>query len=368
MSTLLSTNPTTTYTLPNSPRLHTPVAHTGSTGGANHRSQNTPHPFQNQPHLSTASALIAPIIAAGSFTALALADTQSAPQATTDLPQSATNPTAKKQTSTFGINVFEGVLYPFLANTAVFAISVGFTYLTKHDKEGGWFRKRGEDTVKWFKQENKLLNIFKSPVKLSEDSADMAKMILYSFLDGSGIAFLVALAENYSIPISKWIDKKAGTEPPDNSPYEAHAKHPQTLLTIILGRLATAGIVVPTAVILDKYKAFDNKSLNDVLFHIPGEQLGKYVETNFPKFKENVAKIWPKDLPPLDLPYLGKTVLFEAFYTSVCTLGLYGSSRLLAGPIADFFKQFKQPSQPAQQTTVASSLQPIADQPVLQYA
>jgi hypothetical protein len=389
MSPLPSINPTTPYTPPNYPRLHTPVAHTSSTGGGNYRSYST-HPFQKQPHSSGATTLIAPALAAASFTALALADTQST-------QQPVSNPQHTKQKSTFGIKVFEGVLYPLLANTAVFAISVGFTYLTKHGKEGGFFRSRGEETVKWFegansiklgnpfknnetllglknifKDKNHLLE-FKTPVKLSPESADMAKMILYSFVDGSAVAVLVALAENYSIPISKWIDKKAGTQPPDDSPYEAHAKHPQTLSTIALGRLATAGIVIPTAVALDKtrFKALGNRSLNDVLFHTPGEKLGEYVNTHVPQFKESIAKIWPKDLPPLDLPYLGKTVLFEAFYTSVCTLGLYGSSRVLAGPVADFLKQFKHPHQPVQAkpaSSTAPSLASTTTQPVLQYA
>lgn len=389
MSTSLTITPNPTYPPASYPRLHNPVAHAGNTGGANHRTHNT-HPFSKQPQSSSATTLIAPALAAASFTALALADTQSTQQPTANLQHT-------KQKSTFGIKVFEGALYPFLANTAVFGISVGFTYLTKHGKEGGFFRSRGEETVKWFegansiklgnpfknnetllglknifKDKNHLLE-FKTPVKLSSDSADMAKMILYSFVDGSAIAVLVALAENYSIPIAKWIDKKAGTQPPDDSPYEAHAKHPQTIWTILGGRLTTAGIVVPTAVLLDKtrLKILGNRSLNDVLFHTPGEKLGEYINTHFPQFRENIAKVWPKDLPPLDLPYLGKTVLFEAFYTSVCTLGLYGSSRILAGPVADFLKQFKQPQQPIQpkqpHSTIPSSAS-TTTQPVLQYA
>lgn len=392
MSTSLTITPNPTYPPASYPRLHNPVAHAGNTGGANHRTHNT-HPFSKQPQSSSATTLIAPALAAASFTALALADTQSTQQPT----QPTSNLQHSKQKSTFGIKVFEGVLYPLLANTAVFGISVGFTYLTKHGKEGGFFRKRGEETVKWFegansiklgnpfknnetllglknifKDKNHLLE-FKTPVKLPPESADMAKMILYSFVDGSAVAVLVALAENYSIPIAKWIDKKAGTQPPDDSPYEAHAKHPQTLGTIALGRLATAGIVIPTAVALDKtrLKILGNRSLNKVLFEIPGVIATRKLTQQFPSLRKEIAKIWPKDLPRLNLPYLGKTVLFEAFYTSVCTLGLYGSSRILAGPVADFLKQFKQPQQPIQPKQPYSTIPSSAStttQPVLQYA
>lgn len=241
----------------------------------------------------------------------------------------------QKVEPTAGMKIFDTLLYPIFTNVAVFAISVFATYQTKHGdmdtKLGRFFKVRGENLVSWFEGKTKLFDKVSSPFSMNHRSADMAKMVAFSFIDGTLMAPFVVLLENKSVPISKKLDVLMGTEPPDDAPYKEREKRHQGWGSVLTGRLATCAIVVPTAVALDrKVGAFGNKSLNAILFEEPGEKLGEYVQQKYPAVQQK--------FPTLQIPYLGKTVFFEAFYTSLCTLGLYISSRLLTGPVADFFK------------------------------
>ena len=214
----------------------------------------------------------------------------------------------KKQSRTKGEWLFDAFLYPFLNNVVVFSISVVATYLTSHgDKVGGsvgrWFQKRGT----WFT--GKAMK-----AGLSENQADMAKMVTFSFLDGSIMAPFVKLLEDRRETIARIIDKKLGTEPEDDSVYKQEPK--QGWMSVLTGRLATSVIVVPTAVALDK------AGLNDVLFSNPGKKMGAWVAKTYPSL--------PKKFPQIHFPDLFKIGVFEAFYTSVCTAGLYISSRFIA--------------------------------------
>jgi hypothetical protein len=104
-----------------------------------------------------------------------------------------------------------------------------------------------------------------------------------------------------------------GTTPVDKGVYEAEPKH--SWLSVLGGRFLTAGIVVPTAVALDR------TGLNNTLFIDPGKKIGEQLAK-----KEGVQKWFGK----YDVKELAKVSLFEFFYTSVCTLGLYFSSRRIA--------------------------------------
>ena len=304
------------------------------------------HSNEHTPAKEKCRSVIAPV-----FIAAAIGNSLATPTVYTEVANA--NQPNKKQSKikpTAGMKAFDTVLYPILTNVAVFAISVFATYQTKHGDMntslGRFFRVRGENLVNWFKGDTKLFDKIPSPFKMDNKSADMYKMVTFSFIDGTLMAPAVVLLENYSVPISKKLDALMGTEPKDDAAYKEREKRHQGWGSILTGRLATCAIVVPTAVALDQKKgAFGNKSLNALLFEEPGHKLGEYIQNKYPAVQQK--------FPTLNIPYLGKTVAFEAFYTSVCTAGLYISSRLLTGPVADFFKSLSADKHPA--PTVSSS-------------
>lgn len=276
----------------------------------------------------------------------------------------------KKKQRTWGLWLFDASLY-FLSNIVVFAISVAATYLTT---AGGVFEKNSDGTIKkdendkpipvlgedgiqkhdgrykvfgfefgrfMFRRGAILSNTLQSGkilgwehgVKLSKDQADMAKMVFFSFLDGTLVAPLVKLLEDRREKIARWMDEKMGTVPKDESVYEAEPK--QTWGSVLMGRFATAAIIVPTAVLMDKFgkdtdtgnlrfsKGKDDKrfkSMNDIAFNDPGKKFGERMD------QEGKMK-W---LGKTDKKELFRTSAFEFFYTTVCTFGLYVSSRLIA--------------------------------------
>ena len=221
----------------------------------------------------------------------------------------------KKTPRTPGLKIFDVLLYPIITNFAVFGLSVAATYLTNkggmrtaegklvYGKVGEFFHKRGE----WLKDKFNGMG-------MTESQADMSKMVAFSFIDGSLMAPVVKAFENRREHIGRAIDKKLGTCPDDDSAYDAEPK--QSWLSVLGGRLATVAIVVPTAIALDK------TGLNDRLFTQPGKRFGQYLAT-----KPNIAKRFGA----LNIPELGKIGAFEAFYTSVCTTGIYFTSRMIAG-------------------------------------
>lgn len=219
----------------------------------------------------------------------------------------------KKASRTVGLRIFDIALYPIINNVAVFVISVAATYLTSHGNEvggkfGQWMFKRG----KIFKEKAALLGI-------GEKQADMWKMVFFSFADGSIMALPIKLLEDRRESIAKWIDTGLGTRPADNSVYEQEPK--QSWTSVFLGRLLTSAVVVPTALAMDKI-TINQKSLNDHLFNDRGYAWGEA----FVKRHPDAQKYFPR----IHFPYLFKTGVFEAFYTSVCTGGLYFISRFIA--------------------------------------
>ncbi|MDX2073951.1 MAG: hypothetical protein SFX19_06265 [Alphaproteobacteria bacterium] len=224
----------------------------------------------------------------------------------------------EKKDRTLGLRLFDVLLYPIFTNLAVFGISVGATYLTSrggdrdaagkliYGKLGKWFQDRGEWMVGKFQG-----------LGMSRGQADMSKMVFFSFADGSAMAPFVKMLEDRREEIGRWLDERMGTLPEDQGVYKAEPKH--SWLSVIGGRFITAGIVVPTAVMLDK------TGLNDRWFIEPGKKMGDWLT------KQPGTAKWFKPFGlPLDVKELSKVSLFEFFYTSVCTAGLYLTSRRIA--------------------------------------
>jgi len=238
-------------------------------------------------------------------------------------PAKAAPEAAHPQGRTAGLKLFDVLLYPIFTNVAVFGISVGATYLTSRGASlkkygkfigglGEWFQGRGD----W------MMNKFKG-LGMSDSQADMSKMVFFSFADGSAMAPFVKMFEDRRESIGRWLDEKMGTVPQDDSVYAAEPK--QTWLSVLGGRFLTAAIVVPTAVMLDKIKVKGtggkDPSLNDYFFNDPGEKWGAWLQK-----QPSVTKV----VGNTDLKELSRIGFFEAFYTSVCTAGLYLSSRCIA--------------------------------------
>ncbi len=254
-------------------------------------------------------------------------------------------PKGKRPKRSTGLRVFDVMLYPLITNVGVFVISVAATYLTTkgnlttagrsldwkkdtleageklvYGKAGELIHKRGAWLVDKFQD-----------MGMKPKTAEMSKMVFFSFADGSLLAPVIKLLEDRRERIGKWIDKKLGSEPDDPNVYKAEPK--QSWLSVLGGRAATAAIVVNTAVALEA-KALPNTaphfaegakiSLNDKMFHIPGKKLGNWIKKN-----PGVDKFFGKH----DGAEIAKISIFEAFYTSVCTAGLYFSSRLFARKI-----------------------------------
>lgn len=225
---------------------------------------------------------------------------------------------AAPQKRTLGLKIVDNLVYSVINNTAVFLISVVATYLTTKGnevgKEGSTLRKVGE----WFKgRGDHIIGAFRK-TGMSKEQAEMANTVFFSFADGTVIAPAVKLLEDRRESMAKWIDTKLGTKPKDESVYIAEPK--QTWGSVLKGRLLTSFIVVPVAYLLDK-KTYNGEKLNNVLFRNPGKKTGEKIAAN-PKLSKFFGK--------LDLPELFRITYFEAFYTSVCTTGLYVISRFLA--------------------------------------
>lgn len=223
------------------------------------------------------------------------------------------DPTAKPP-RTLGLKVFDNFLYTFLTNTSVFGISVLATYLTSR---GGVRNDKGElvfgKVGNFFFTRGEKLKGTLTKAGMTEEQADMSKMVAFSFLDGSAMAPVVKVFEDHREEIGRKIDRALGTEPEDDSVYAAEPK--QSWSSVLLGRFLTAGIVVPTAVFLDK------QGLNKTLFNDPGLKVGEHLAKK---------EFFQKQASWLDVKEISRVSIFEAFYTSVCTMGLYVTSRTLA--------------------------------------
>lgn len=252
---------------------------------------------------------------------------------------------------TLGLRVVDWLIYS-INNAGVFAISVGATYLTHRGDtvgaEGSTWRKVGTALKKrgdWVKKN--LMEHFNT----NEKRAEEIKMVIFSFLDGTLLWPFVEKLESRRIPMAKWFDDKFGTRPKDELIYQIDPH--QNNSSILEGRFATSLIVVPTAIYMEKKKvtAIENGiahkvTMNDYMFNIPSKKIANWLENH---------TALPKKFPKLDIPYLSKTAVFELFYTTVCTLSLFGISRAIAKrnketkeAVATYIERQKQnPTQPA---------------------
>jgi hypothetical protein len=261
---------------------------------------------------------------------------------------------AKNQERSLGLKFTDGLIYPLVNNFGVLAISVGFTFLTKHGNDvGEYFREVREATDNpviagasygaekfsefWAWRGEQTVNWLRTNFNMDKDSAEMAKMVAFSFLDGCLLSPAVKLLEDRRGDIARSIDKIFNTTPEDESIYDAEPK--QSWGSVLGGRALTAAIVVPTAVAMDNLylKSKDGSfiNFNNFFLNNPGFALAEKFEEYFPKVAQ---KIGTEVKPPINesrLQTLGKTGAFEIFYTGVCTAGLYFSSRFLASHFGD---------------------------------
>lgn len=239
-----------------------------------------------------------------------------APQAPTQSQLFAQNKPEKAK-RTLGLRLFDNLLYTVLTNTSVFLMSVGFTYMTKHGRTigadgsktravGTWFAKRRDPILKGFEK-----------IGVKGRAAEDATTVLFSFVDGTLFAPLVKLIEDRREKIAYKIDSALGTTPDNMSAYDAEPK--QSWRSVIEGRLATSAIVVPIAIAMEKTGG------NNAIFYRAGNKLAGFVRETLPKLDQWLTKktIHHKE-------YFFQTSVFETFYTSVCTVGLYIMSRGIA--------------------------------------
>lgn len=221
-----------------------------------------------------------------------------------------------------GLRAFDVFLYPVVTNLGVFTVSVWATYMStkKPSINPGAFEKVMQARGTWLEQQF-------AKVGITGKRAEEFRIVAFSFLDGSVLAPVVKLFEDRRTDIARSIDRNFSSQPVDESEYASEPK--QSWASVLGGRALTAGIVVPTALTLNKIKpkAWLGNNLNDVLFNNPGKKLAAWVDGQ--EGVKGAIRSLP-GLKNLQVSELAKVSLFEAFYTSVCTAGLYFTSRGIA--------------------------------------
>lgn len=214
----------------------------------------------------------------------------------------------KKQRRTLGLKLFDVLLYPILNNFIVFGTSVAATYFTSRGNvHGGWIGQ------KLYNRGVATENFYKNTFGMRAETAEMAKIVTWSFADGAALSPMVKLFEDRRERIGKWIDDKLGTTPQNLSVYEAEPK--QTWGSVLKGRVAAGMVVLPTAI------AFNYTGVNQKLFNERGEKLGQWIQDR-PKLASKFGRA--------DIKEVARISIFEAVYTTICTGALYMFSRKFA--------------------------------------
>lgn len=226
-----------------------------------------------------------------------------------------------KPKRTLGLKLFDDFAYGGLLNTTVFVASTFMTYWTRHGETFGKEGSRIRGVAVWFHQRSGPINKFFGRMGIKSESLrkDLTS-VLWSFTDGTIFSFLAKPLENHREQIAKKIDDTLGTTPENMRAYEAEPK--QSWGSVIGGRLLTSVIVVPTALLMNKIGG------NQRAFLEPGRKFATKVEQVFPK----VGKLLERNTIRTTQEkgdFFG-FAFFEGFYTSVCTLGMYISSRFIA--------------------------------------
>jgi hypothetical protein len=225
-----------------------------------------------------------------------------------------------KPKRTLGLKIFDNLLYTFFMYPFVFATSVALTYMTFNGhsmgKEGSsirgftsFFANRRDGTMKFFEK------LGASSVQAQKDFTT----VLWSFVDGTIFALLAKPLEDRREKIAESIDNALGTAPADKTVYEAEPK--QSWRSVAEGRGLTGLIVLPVAMLMERKEIGGNEKV----FYAPGRKLADYIAQKVPKVEGALNKLTIHNKKE----FFG-VVLFETFYTAVCTLGLYIMSRSVA--------------------------------------
>jgi hypothetical protein len=227
----------------------------------------------------------------------------------------------EKPKRTLGLKIFDNLLYTFFMNPVVFVASVLMTYMTLHGKsfgkEGTWVRGVGE----WFQSRSKpVANFFGYIGVKSEKTRKEFASVAFSFIDGTLFSLMAKPLEDRREKIAKRIDDALGTSPTNMRAYDAEPK--QSWRSVLEGRTLTSLIVVPTAYLLSRWGG------NQRAFLDPGFAVAEKIATRAPKLN-SWLEAGTINTSQKKGDFIG-TVFFEAFYTSVCTAGLYVISRMVA--------------------------------------
>lgn len=292
------------------------------------------------------------------------------------------NPVDPKQRRTTGQKTFDFLLYPLLANVGVFALSMVVTYHSSFNQnKANAFVQRSS----WFKNQlSRIPGLGQSPQMVRN-----LNMVVWSFVDGSIMAPVVAAFESKRQKISRWIDEKMGTVPEDKSVYDSEIK--RSFWDIVKARATTFGMVLATYFTLNA-KIFPNstkqgilsetlpnsgvfqregvKSINGFIFDVPGKKIGGWLAGK-EKIRNWAQGISNKQLSSMaattgtaarqatetDARYqiegIVNTGLFEAVYTSLCTAGLFILGKHFAGKRHD--RGHNQPAPAPENQAPASS-------------
>lgn len=260
-----------------------------------------------------------------------------------------------------GLKFVDGAVYAGVTHFGVFAISVVFTYLTRHGNAIGgkfpnWMQNRS----------NKVIDMMTNK-GMKEQTAKDLTVVGFSFLDGCLLLPFVRLLESQRTRIAYAVDKVMGKVPKKTQPdgkvvddmgiYEREPK--QGWASIIAGRVAAASLVVPIAMGLDKWTPSKNKvhadgtqkNFNDIVMRdfgykiadkIQDKALGKaiiakadgFFEKRHAKLPDAQSKTGVKLKPDtpykLKLPEFMEVNVFETVWTAICAAVLFATSRSTA--------------------------------------
>lgn len=233
---------------------------------------------------------------------------------------------AHKPKRTLGLKLFDALFYGGVVNTIILLVSAASTYWTYHGntvgKPGSVLRWIGETFHKRRQPIEKTLG----KIGIEGEAAKIGTTVFWSFFDGTLFAPLIKLIEDRRERIALFIDTMLGTKADNMRAYDAEPK--QGWKSVLAGRLETLGIVLPVAIIMEKTGG------NKRVFYDGGEKIMGMIEKHAPALDKQMASLVSAPHAPefaAQLPIRKKSLFhvltFEAFYTSICTLGTYLFSR-----------------------------------------
>jgi hypothetical protein len=236
-------------------------------------------------------------------------------------------PTKPKRT--LGLRIFDATFYGGVVNSAIFLASAASTYWTYHGntvgKAGGALRWVGEQ---FYKRRKPIENALEK-IGVTGEAGKIGTTVFWSFVDGTVFTPLIKAIEDRREKIALSIDTLLGTKSDNMGAYDAEPK--QSWKSIFIGRMETLGIVLPVAILMEKTGG------NKRIFYNGGNKIMHAIETHTPTLDKKMTAIVAAPHAPEYAAELGirkKTLFevlsFEAFYTSICTVGTYLFSRVFA--------------------------------------